>query len=61
MTSTRTGRSTVAASHDVSRRSPKLRAAQEPFVPPRMRRDIGLVPDELMPYYQDVYDHVLRV
>ncbi|RNM16628.1 magnesium transporter CorA family protein [Nocardioides pocheonensis] len=25
-----------------------------------MRRDIGLVPDELMPYYQDVYDHVLR-
>ena len=26
-----------------------------------MRRDIGLVPDELLPYYQDVYDHVLRV
>ncbi|WP_101524990.1 magnesium transporter CorA family protein [Nocardioides houyundeii] len=26
-----------------------------------MRRDVGLVPDELMPYYQDVYDHVLRV
>jgi magnesium transporter len=25
-----------------------------------MRRDIGLVHDELMPYYQDVYDHVLR-
>lgn len=25
-----------------------------------MRRDIGLVPDGLMPYYQDVYDHVLR-
>jgi magnesium transporter len=25
-----------------------------------IRRDIGLVPDELMPYYQDVYDHVLR-
>lgn len=25
-----------------------------------MRRDVGLVPDELMPYYQDVYDHVLR-
>jgi magnesium transporter len=25
-----------------------------------MRRDIGLVTDELMPYYQDVYDHVLR-
>ena len=25
-----------------------------------MRRDIGLVTDDLMPYYQDVYDHVLR-
>jgi magnesium transporter len=25
-----------------------------------MRRDIALVPDELMPYFQDVYDHVLR-
>ncbi|MCW2753908.1 MAG: Mg2 transporter protein CorA family protein [Marmoricola sp.] len=25
-----------------------------------MRREIGYVSDELMPYYQDVYDHVLR-
>jgi magnesium transporter len=25
-----------------------------------MRRDVGLVGDELQPYYQDVYDHVLR-
>lgn len=25
-----------------------------------MRRDTALVSDELMPYYQDVYDHVLR-
>jgi magnesium transporter len=25
-----------------------------------MRRDLGLVNEELMPYYQDVYDHVLR-
>ncbi|KRF34156.1 magnesium transporter CorA family protein [Nocardioides sp. Soil805] len=25
-----------------------------------MRRDIGLVTPELVPYYQDVYDHVLR-
>ena len=25
-----------------------------------MRRDVGLVSEELMPYYQDVYDHVLR-
>jgi magnesium transporter len=25
-----------------------------------MRRDVGLVPEPLMPYYQDVYDHVLR-
>lgn len=26
-----------------------------------MRREHGLVGDELFPYYQDVYDHVLRV
>jgi len=25
-----------------------------------MRRDLKLVDDQLMPYYQDVYDHVLR-
>jgi magnesium transporter len=25
-----------------------------------MRRDLKVVTDELMPYYQDVYDHVLR-
>jgi magnesium transporter len=25
-----------------------------------MRRDVGLVSEELTPYYQDVYDHVLR-
>jgi magnesium transporter len=25
-----------------------------------MRRDLRLVADDLMPYYQDVYDHVLR-
>jgi magnesium transporter len=25
-----------------------------------MRRDLGHVDEELMPYYQDVYDHVLR-
>ncbi len=25
-----------------------------------MRRDMGLVHDDLMPYFQDVYDHVLR-
>jgi magnesium transporter len=26
-----------------------------------MRREAALVPEELYPYYQDVYDHVLRV
>jgi magnesium transporter len=26
-----------------------------------MRRDLKLIDDEIMPYYQDVYDHVLRV
>ena len=25
-----------------------------------MRRDLRIVEDDLMPYYQDVYDHVLR-
>jgi magnesium transporter len=25
-----------------------------------LRRDLGLVDQELLPYYQDVYDHVLR-
>ena len=25
-----------------------------------MRRDVGLVPEQMAPYYQDVYDHVLR-
>jgi magnesium transporter len=25
-----------------------------------MRRDLKLVSDDMMPYYQDVYDHVLR-
>jgi magnesium transporter len=25
-----------------------------------MRREHGIIPDELYPYYQDVYDHVLR-
>jgi magnesium transporter len=25
-----------------------------------MRRDVGLVPDEMTPYFQDLYDHVLR-
>src|SRR4029077_801522 len=26
-----------------------------------MRRERGAVPEELYPYYQDVYDHILRV
>src|SRR3984885_1427203 len=25
-----------------------------------MRRDLGFMTDEMSPYYQDVYDHVLR-
>ena len=25
-----------------------------------LRRDLGIVDDAMMPYYQDVYDHVLR-
>jgi magnesium transporter len=55
---------------DVQRRSFELRKSlvqlRRVVLPMRevvntlMRRDVGLVTDELMPYYQDVYDHVLR-
>jgi magnesium transporter len=55
---------------DVQRRSFELRKSlvklRRVVLPMRevvntlMRRDVGLVGDELMPYYQDVYDHVLR-
>ena len=55
---------------DVQRRSFELRKSlvllRREVLPMRevvnslMRRDVELVPDELMPYYQDVYDHVLR-
>ena len=56
---------------DVQRRSFELRKSlvqlRRVVLPMRevvntlMRRDLGIVTDELMPYYQDVYDHVLRV
>jgi magnesium transporter len=56
--------------HDVQRRSFELRKSlvllRRVVLPMRevvnslMRRDVGLVPEELMPHYQDVYDHVLR-
>lgn len=55
---------------DVQRRSFELRKSlvrlRRVVLPMRevvnslMRRDVELVGDELMPYYQDVYDHVLR-
>jgi magnesium transporter len=55
---------------DVQRRSFELRKSlvqlRRVVLPMRevvntlMRRDVGLVADEMMPYYQDVYDHVLR-
>jgi magnesium transporter len=55
---------------DVGRRSFELRKSlvllRRVVTPMRevvnslMRRDVGLVNDELAPYYQDVYDHVLR-
>lgn len=56
--------------HDVQRRSFELRKSlvhlRRVVLPMRevvnslMRRDVGLVPEQLMPHYQDVYDHVLR-
>jgi magnesium transporter len=55
---------------DVQRRSFELRKSlvnlRRIVLPMRevvntlMRRDVGLCPAELTPYYQDVYDHVLR-
>lgn len=55
---------------DVQRRSFQLRKSlvhlRRVVLPMRevvntlMRRDLQLVSEELMPYYQDVYDHVLR-
>jgi magnesium transporter len=55
---------------DVQRRSFELRKSlvhlRRVVLPMRevlntlMRRDVGLVPDELTPHFQDVYDHVLR-
>jgi magnesium transporter len=57
-------------SNEVQRKSFELRKAlvriRRVVLPTRevlnalMRRDLDLVDDELMPYYQDVYDHVLR-
>jgi magnesium transporter len=55
---------------DVQRRSFELRKSlvllRRVVLPMRevvntmMRREVGLVPAEMTPYYQDVYDHVLR-
>jgi magnesium transporter len=62
--------STVPKDMGVQRRSFELRKSlvllRRVVLPMRevvntiMRRDIHLVTEELMPYYQDVYDHVLR-
>ena len=55
---------------DVQRRSFELRKSlvllRRVVIPMRevvnalMRRDLHVVSDDMMPYYQDVYDHVLR-
>jgi len=57
-------------SREVQRRSFELRKSlvllRRVVVPMRevvnalMRRDLGIVDEAMMPYYQDVYDHVLR-
>jgi magnesium transporter len=57
--------------HDIQRRSFALRKALVIFrrlaMPMRevvnslLRRGLGIVEEPMMPYYQDVYDHVLRV
>jgi magnesium transporter len=60
----------VPHDHEVQRRSFELRKSlvllRRIVIPMRevvntlMRRDLHVVSDNLMPYYQDVYDHVLR-
>ncbi|HEY5986641.1 MAG TPA: magnesium transporter CorA family protein, partial [Streptosporangiaceae bacterium] len=60
----------IPQSLDVQRRSFQLRKSlvllRRIVIPMRevinslMRRDLHVVSDDLMPYYQDVYDHVLR-
>ncbi len=59
-----------ASNIDVQRRSFALRKSlvtlRRVVLPMRevvntlMRRDLGIVRDDMMPYFQDVYDHVLR-
>jgi magnesium transporter len=59
-----------AQNMDVQRRSFELRKSlvllRRNVIPMRevvnslMRRDLHVVSDDMMPYYQDVYDHVLR-
>jgi magnesium transporter len=39
----------------------RLVGAMREAVSGLMRREQGLVPEDLYPYYQDVYDHILRV
>src|SRR6266700_991390 len=60
----------IPRSLDVQRRSFELRKSlvllRRIVIPMRevvnalMRRDLHVVSDDMMPYYQDVYDHVLR-
>jgi magnesium transporter len=60
----------TSQSMDVQRRSFELRKSlvqlRRIVIPMRevvnslMRRDLHVVSDDMMPYYQDVYDHVLR-
>ncbi len=62
--------SSVPQDHEVQRRSFELRKSlvllRRVVLPMRevvnalMRRDLHVVADQLQPYYQDVYDHVLR-
>ena len=61
-----TDRTTKASNAAASRLRKSLVALRRVVLPMRevvntlMRRDVGLVSEELLPYYQDVYDHVLR-
>jgi magnesium transporter len=58
------GRSMQRQMFDIRRTTVRFRRVVVPMrevVNTLMRRDLDVVPADIAPYYQDVYDHVLRV
>jgi magnesium transporter len=60
----RQGTQTLREVLDIKRRLLKLRrvlAPQRDVANALLRRDVELIDDEALPYYQDLYDHLVRV